>query len=213
MKQARRDWPPRPSGQTWETFLKNHASEIWACDFVQTYDVFFRTIFVFFIIELGSRRVVHFGVIRSPSDVWSAQQWRNATPFEEGPRFLIRDNDDKFGSHFSDVTGSIDVLNTPVRAPKANAACECFIGSVRRECLDHIIILNERHPRRLVREYVDYFNHARPHQGIDRIPVPPETNRNAAAQTDQPVLAVPVLGGLHHDAGLLEGEFNPGFVK
>jgi len=199
MKQARRNWPPQQSGQTWATFLKNHASEIWVCDFVQTYDVFFRTIFAFFIIELESRRVVHVGVTRSPSDAWVAQQWRNATSFEEGPRFLIRDNDDKFGAHFSSVTSTVDVLRTPVRAPKANAVCERFIGSVRRECLDHVIILSERHLRRLVREYVAYFNHARPHQGIDRIPDPPETARNEAAQAEQPVIAVPILGGLHHD--------------
>ena len=199
MKQARRDWPPRQSGQTWATFLKNHASEIWACDFVQTYDVFFRTIFVFFIIELESRRVVHFGVTRSPSDAWVAQQWRNATPFEEGPRFLIRDNDDKFGAAFSHVTGNIDVLKTPERAPKANAFCERFIGSVRRECLDHVIILSERHLRRLVREYVDYFNHARPHQGIGRIPDPQDVDRIDELQAHQSVIAVPVLGGLHHD--------------
>jgi putative transposase len=199
MQQARRDLPPRQSGQTWATFLKNHASEIWACDFVQTYDLFFRTIFVFFIIELESRRVVYFGVTRSPSDAWVAQQWRNATPFEEGPRFLIRDNDDKFGSHFSLVTGNVDVLKTPVRAPKANAICERFIGSVRRECLDHVFILSERHLQRLVREYVDYFNHIRPHQGIGCIPDPLNTDRIDVSRSDQPVIAIPVLGGLHHD--------------
>jgi putative transposase len=133
MKQARRDWPPRRTGQTRLTFLKNHASEIWACDFVQTYDVFFRTISVFFIIELGSRRVVHFGATRSPRDAWVAQQWRNATPFNEGPRFLIRDNDDKFGPAFSQVTGNIDVLKTPERAPKADAFCEeCADRCLRR---------------------------------------------------------------------------------
>jgi putative transposase len=199
MKQARRDLPPRESGQTWATFLKNHASEIWACDFVQTYDVFFRTIFVFFVIELESRRVVHFGVTRSPSDAWVAQQWRNATPFEEGPRFLIRDNDDKFGPHFSRVTDNIDVLKTPVRAPKANAICERFIGSVRRECLDHVIIFSERHLRRLVRDYVDYFNHIRPHQGIGRIPDPLNADHSDESQPHQPVISVPILGGLHHD--------------
>ena len=199
MKQARRDLPPRQAGQTWATFLKNHASEIWACDFVQTYDLFFRTIFVFFIIELGTRRVVHFGITRAPSDVWVAQQWRNATPFEEGPRFLIRDNDKKFGAHFACVTDNIDILKTPVRAPKANAVCERFIGSVRRECLDHVIILNERHLHRLVREYVAYFNHARPHQGIDRIPDPPAADHTRMPRADQRVIAVPVLGGLHHD--------------
>jgi putative transposase len=84
-----------PSSQDWATFLRNHASQIWACDFLQTYDIFFRTIFVFVIIELGSRRVVHFGVTRNPTDKWAAQQLREATPFGEGPRFLIRDNDKK----------------------------------------------------------------------------------------------------------------------
>jgi putative transposase len=199
MKQARRDLPPRQSSQTWATFLKNHASEIWACDFVQTYDLFFRIVFVFFIIDLESRRVVHFGVTRAPTDAWVAQHWRHATPFGEGPRFLIRDNDKKFGAHFARVTGDIEVLRTPVRAPKANAICERFMGSVRRECLDHVIILSESHLRRLVREYVDYFNHARPHQGIDRIPDPPVVDGSDAPQTDQRVMAIPVLGGLHHD--------------
>ena len=199
MKQARRDLPPRQSGQTWATFLANHASEIWACDFVQTYDLFFRTIFVFFIIELGSRRVVHFSVTRSPRDAWVAQQLREATPFGEGPRFLIRDNDDKFGAQFARVTAGIKILKTPVRAPKANAICERFIGSVRRECLDHVLILHEHHLRRLVRDSVDYFNHARPHQGIGHIPVPKYTDGSGEPGEHQPVMAVPVLGGLHHD--------------
>ena len=199
MKQARRDLPPRQSGQTWGTFLKNHASETWACDFVQTYDLFFRTVFVFFIIELESRRVVHFSVTQSPRDVWVAQQWRNATPFEEGPRFLIRDNDDKFGTHFARATGHVEVLKIPLRAPRANATCERFIGSVRRECLDHVIIFSECHLRRLVPEYVDYFNSARPHQGIDRIPDPPDSDGIDEPQPYHPVVSVPVLGGLHHD--------------
>jgi transposase InsO family protein len=85
---------------------------------------------------------------------------------------LIRDNDGKFGAHFSLVAGLVDVLKTPVRAPKTNAICECFIGSVRRECLDHLFTLSERHLQRLVHEYVDYFNHVRPHQGIGCIPDP-----------------------------------------
>ncbi|MHB8629091.1 MAG: hypothetical protein ACYDBJ_22265 [Aggregatilineales bacterium] len=92
MLQARRRLPAQPRGQTWATFLANHAQEIWACDFVQTYDLFFRTIFVFFIIEHSSRRVVHFGITRSPSDEWIAQQIREATPFGVGSRFLICDN-------------------------------------------------------------------------------------------------------------------------
>jgi hypothetical protein len=88
MRRARKGLPPRQGGQTWATFLANHAGETWACDFVQTYDLLFRTIFVYFIVELGSRRIVHYGVTRSPSDIWVAQQAREATPYDEGPRFF-----------------------------------------------------------------------------------------------------------------------------
>jgi transposase InsO family protein len=92
-------------------------------------------------IELGSRRVVHFGITRHPTDRWIAQQLRNATPFREGPRFLIRDNDRKYGPSFDRVAAGIEVLKTPYRAPKANAICERFLGSLRRECLNHFVIL------------------------------------------------------------------------
>ena len=129
-----------------------------------------------------------------------AQQLREATPFGHTPRFLIRDRDSKYGQPFARVAkgSSIEVLKMPYRAPKANAVCERFLGSVRRECLDHLLIMGERHLHRAVREYVQYFNQARPHQGIaQRIPariiserVGPERGR---------ILAIPVLNGLHHD--------------
>jgi len=93
----RRFRPPRKSGQTWATFVSNHAHQMWACDFLQTYDILFRPIFAFFLIELGSRKVVQVGVTRSPSQEWTTQQLRNATPWGRGPRFLIRDNDDRRG--------------------------------------------------------------------------------------------------------------------
>jgi putative transposase len=180
------------------TFLRSHASQIWACDFLQTYDTFLRTVFVFVIIELGSRRVVRFGVTRNPTDRWVAQQLREATPFGEGPRFLIRDNDRKYGSSFKRVAAGIDVLKTPYRAPQANAICERFLGSLRRECLDHVLILSERHLHRVVKEYSEYFNHARPHQGIkQRIPCRPE--RLVTPPVNSELSSRPVLGGLHHD--------------
>ncbi len=202
MRRARRGLPPVKRGQAWTTFIKIHASETWACDFVQTYDVLFRTVFVYFMIELGSRRVVHYGVTRAPSDVWVAQQVREATPFEERPRFLIRDNDSKYGQCFTRAAEDrqIEVLRTPVRAPKANGICERFIGSVRRECLDHILIMSERHLHRVIGEYVAYFNHARPHQGIgQRIPEPPDDVTSEQVGGSSRVVGYPVLGGLHHD--------------
>lgn len=112
----------RSSNQTWATFLRNHASQVWACDFLQIYDIFFRTTFVFVIIELGSRRIVHFGVTRNPTDQWTAQQLREAAPLGEGSRFLIRDRDCKYGESFAYVASDIEVLKTPYRAPRANAA-------------------------------------------------------------------------------------------
>jgi putative transposase len=174
---------------------------MWACDFLQSFDLFFGTVFLFFIIELGSRRVVHFGVTRHPTDAWVAQQLREATPYGQRPRFLVRDNDDRYGERFARVARgtTIDVLCTPVRAPKANAICERLISSVRRECLDHMIILSERQLYRIIAEYVTYFNHARPHQGIgSRIPDPLSDDKQGESGTGQ-VVAYPVLGGLHHD--------------
>jgi transposase InsO family protein len=189
-----------PATQNWSAFLRNHATEIWACDFIQTYDLFFRSLFVFVIIELGSRRLVHFGVTRNPTDPWVAQQLRNATPFGQAPRFLIRDNDRKYGSSFARVaqgTG-IEVLRTPYQAPKANAICERFLGSVRRECLDFFLILGERHLYRLMKEYQAYFNYARPHQGIEQR-IPCQSERDDEPLAGGQVLSRPLLGGLHHD--------------
>ncbi|MFO7742366.1 MAG: integrase core domain-containing protein [Anaerolineae bacterium] len=188
----------RASKQTWATFLRSHASKIWACDFLQAYDLFFRTVFVFVIIELGSRRMVHFGVTRNPTDEWTPQQLREATPFGEGPRILIRDNDRKCGTSFKRVASGIHVLGTPYRAPRANAVCARFLGSLRRECLDHFVILNERHLHRLVKEYKAYFNRARPHQGIEQR-VPCGTERLEAPPVTPTLSSRPVLNGLHHD--------------
>jgi putative transposase len=162
----------RPSGQTWSTFVRNHAADIWGCDLVQTYDVFFRTIFVFVIIELESRQIIHVNVARLPSNNWVAQQPREATPFGRQPIYLIRDGDQKYGEHFANVAAEIEVLRTPVRAPHANVYCERFIGSLRRECLHHMLILGEKQLRRIVKEYKCYFNEDRPHQGLHQC-IPP----------------------------------------
>jgi hypothetical protein len=119
----------RPPSQAWSSFLRQHAQEVWACDFLQVTDLFFRPVFAFFIIELASRRVVHLGVTRAPSDLWVAQQLREATPFGQKPRFLVRDNDAKFGPHFVRIAvgSGIQLLRTPHQAPRANALCERFL--------------------------------------------------------------------------------------
>jgi len=190
----------RPRSQTWSTFLHNHAGQIWACDFVQSHDLWFRAIFVFVIIELASRRVVHIAVTHTPTSVWVAQQLREATPFGAGPKYLIRDNDKKYGTHFDLVAQGvgIKVLRTPIAAPRANAVCERFLGSLRRECLDHMLIIGERACLRVVKEYVRYFNQARPHQGLGQR-IPAALIASNTASPDAQIVSVPILYGLHHD--------------
>jgi transposase InsO family protein len=149
---------------------------------------------------VNARRVIHVAVTRAPTQQWTGQQFRNATPFGQGPKFIIRDRDDKFGAVFDRVAKGVGtrVVHTAVQAPLMNSVCERFLGNVRRECLDHLIILSEPHLQHVLVEYaVSYFNTARPHQGIgQRIPVPGDRVRARFAES---VAAIPVLGGLHHD--------------
>jgi putative transposase len=198
MKHAR---PKRACGQNWKAFLRTHAAEVWACDFLQVTDLFFRPLFAFFIMEQKSRKVIHVNVTRAPTDPWVAQQLREATAYGQAPKYLIRDNDKKFGKHFARVamTSGIKVLRTPFQMPQANALCERFLGSVRRECLDHCLIFHEKQLARLLKAYVVYFNQARPHQGLEpHIPESSTLSVPCPHQVNQ-VIAVPVLGGLHHD--------------
>ena len=172
MRQAR---PSRPHGQTWATFLHNHANDIWACDFLQVHDVFFRPLFAFFITELGSRRIVHVGVTRSPSDAWVAQQLREATPFGQAPEYLIRDNDAKYGAHF-DAVASRKRHRGAANADQSTTG-ECDLRAIAGQRSSRMsrpsLIVSEAHLRRVLKEYVAYFNRSRPHQGINqRVPEP-----------------------------------------
>jgi len=141
------------------------------------------------------------GVTRSPSDARVAQQRRVATALGEGPKHLIRDKDGKFGANFAHVaqTSHIEMLTTPYKAPRANAICERFLGSVRCECLDQLLVLHEKQLHRVLNAYAQYFHPARPHQGI-RQQIPEQKAGSVLA--DHPggkVISFPVLGGLHHD--------------
>jgi putative transposase len=191
----------QPRGQKWSTFLLTHAAQIWACDFLQVTDLFFRPLFAFFVVELKSRKVIHVGVTRSPADAWVAQQLREATPYGQAPKYLIRDNDSKFGPSFARVarTSGIKLLKTPYHAPRANAGCERFMRSVRQECLDHLLILHEKQLPRVLNMYVMYFNQARPHQGIQQQIPDPSGSARTSHHRGGKVIALPVLGGLHHD--------------
>lgn len=203
-------WPNQPSNATCGA-LAHHddrdrrgspswpttGRDIWAAAFLPVTDLLFRQVYTFFVIEIASRRVVHVGVTRRPTDARVAQQLREATPFGQHPKHLIVDNDSKYAGVFARVaqTTGTDIVRTAFRAPKENAICERFLGSVRRERLDHLLVLGETHLRRILREHATYFNRNRPHQGLgQRIPDPPEEDLHPLGS----VQALPVLGRLHH---------------
>lgn len=187
----------RPPSQTWRTFLENHAQEIAAVDFFTVPTATFRVLYVFLVMSHDRRRILHFNVTDSPRGAWSAHQLLEAFPEGRVPRFLIRDNDQIFKGPFTNRTKAlgIETVRTALHSPWQNAYCERLIGSIRRECLDHVIVLGERHLRRVLGRYVDYYNNSRTHRSLDndspfgRSVEPPEMGQ---------VIAIPKVGGLHH---------------
>lgn len=194
----------RPHGREpspgWQKFLKRHAGDIWACDFFCVQTIFFRTLYVFFVVHHGSREVLHVQITRHPTSEWVARQIVETCGWErEPPRFLIHDRDSRYGLIFDRRIRGLGIaqIRTPFRSPQANAIAERWVRSVRAECLDHMLISNERHLRRVLSEYVTYFNRWRPHRSIgQRAPCAPVALKRRREGTK--VDAVPVLGGLHH---------------
>lgn len=200
-KYMRRPWIGTPSPR-WREFLTQHARDIWACDFLTVRTLTFQTLYVFFLIRHDTREIVHARVTRQPTAVWTGQQIVNACFEREPPRYLIRDRDSIFGNEFGRRMKSLGVreIKTPVRSPKANAVAERFVGTSRRECLDHVFVFNERHLQKLLAEFVDYYNRQRPHRSLDLRPPCPDPATPSTVATGPPhrVVAEPVLGGLHH---------------
>jgi transposase InsO family protein len=170
---------PRRSGPTWTEFLRAQASGTLACDFFHVDTITLRRLYVLFFIDLERRKVFLAGVTEHPIGGWVTQQARNLamTLEDEGRavRFLIRDRDTKFVGPFDEVLRSIGarVIKTPVRAPRANAFAERFVGTARRECLDWLLITSERHLERVLEEFIEHYNAVRPHRGIDlEVPIP-----------------------------------------
>lgn len=199
----------RLASQTWNTFVRNHAKAILACDFMIAVTARFRILYVFVVMEIGSRRIVHCAVTAHPTAEWTLQQLREAIPGDYPYRFLIHDRHATFSTELDTAVRSWDVavLKTPVRTPQANAFCERLIGTIRRECLDFMIPLNERHLRRVLREWVTHYDRGRPHSSLGPgIPecrtTPPERNCRHRLEAHERVTAAPILGGLHHEYGL-----------
>jgi putative transposase len=198
--------------QRWLTFVRNHAQVIAACDFFVVVTATFRTLHVFVVMELGTRRILHHNVTAHPTAEWTVQQFREALPGGHAYRFLVHDRDSIFSTELDkEVTAmGVRVLRTPVRAPKANSFCERFGGTLRRECLDFLIPFNERHLRLVLKTWIAHFNHARPHMSLgpgipapSRPPAQESTHRHRIA-AGHTVERAAVLGGLHHEDRLEE---------
>jgi putative transposase len=191
----RRRGPARPPSQTWRTFLRNHRSQTWAADLLTVQTLTFRTLYVLVFVSHARRELVHLNVTTSPTAAWIWRQLIAATPWGRTPRYLIRDRDAAYGRDFVPRARrvGIETVLTPIRAPRANAVAERLVGTLRRECLDHVIILNEAHLRAVLTEFVRFYNRERPHRAL-RLETPVPAVRSATGV----IRAIPVLGGLHH---------------
>jgi transposase InsO family protein len=193
--------PVRNGSIGWRHLLTHYKEQILACDFFTIETIRLQTIYVLFFIELGTRRIYFAGCTEKPDTLWITQQARQLIwvldDSSQTFRFLIHDNDTKFSSQFDNVffSENINVIHTAFQAPQANSFAERWVRSVREECLDHILIINQNHLRRVLKEYINYYNHHRPHQGIDQqFPISgPRHNRNG------PIHSRNILGGIIHD--------------
>ena len=188
----------RPPSQVWRTFLKNHAQDLIALDFFTVPTATFRVLFVLVVMSHGRRRLRHFNITEHPTAEWTARQLIETCGAEDSPRYLIRDRDQIYGERFSRQAKMLDIRETVIapRSPWQNAYAERVIGSIRRECLDHIVVIGERHLRGILSNYVDYYNETRTHLALAKDAPEP---RSAQAPSQGRVVEVPRVGGLHHE--------------
>lgn len=197
--------PEAPSGkrsQSWQAFLKNHAKGVWAMDYAVVPSFSFKVLYILLIVSHDRRKIERFAVTQRPAAAWLIQQIREATPFGRRPKYLVHDNDAAFrGKEFQTFLTNSKIQSKPTsyRSPWQNGVCERLVGVLRRELLNYVIPLSQRHLERLLAEYVYYCNHVRPHQTLGGDPpvqaaMPPESS---AANTF--LFAKSILGGLYHE--------------
>ena len=187
----------KPPSQTWRNSLKNHTKDLVSIDFIVVPTVRFTMLYVLVFLSVDRRSVIHFNVTEHPTAEWSAQQAIEAFPWDTTPKYLLRDRDAIFGSHFKRRVKNmgIEQVVTAYRSPWQNAYSERLNGSIRRECLDRVIILSERHLRRVLRDYFEYYNRYRVHQSLE---MDAPAGRKIYNPEDGEVIPIPHLGGLHH---------------
>jgi transposase InsO family protein len=198
----------RATTQRWQTFVRNHAQAIVACDFCRVVTATFRLLYVFVVMEPATRRILHTNVTTHPTASWTLQQLREAIPADHTYRFLIHDRDSIFSQQLDQGIHHLGlrVRKTPVRTPQANAICARVLGTLRQECLDFMIPLTELHLHRLLTEWVRNYNAGRPPMSLGpgipqpspALPVVLQAHRHRLAERLH-VVAYPILGGLHHD--------------
>ncbi|MGB2808160.1 MAG: integrase core domain-containing protein [Sedimentisphaerales bacterium] len=187
----------KPPSQTWRSFLKNHVKQIAAVDFFTVPTVRFQIPYCFIVLRHHRRRIVHFNITMHPTARWTAQQITEAFPYDTVPKYLIRDRDGIYGNFFQQRVknmGIREVLIAP-KSPWQNPYCEGVIGSIRRECLDHFIILSGNHLCRILKDYMDYYNNCRTHLSLDRNS---PSLRDIEPPSKGKVISIPQVGGLHH---------------
>jgi len=197
----------RVPSQRWMTFMRDHAGAILACDFFVVVTANFRVLYVFVVMEVGTRRIAHFNVTDHPAAAWTLQQCREVITGEQPHRFVIHDRDSIYSNDLDSALRSlgVTVLRTPFRAPQTNAFCERLVGTIRRECLDSLIPLNERHVRRILKKWVAHYNQGRPHSSLGPgMPEPGASDRQVKTcghhiPIDHQVETKAILGGLHHE--------------
>jgi putative transposase len=187
----------KPPSQTWRTFLENHAQQLVSIDFFTVPTLRFQVLYVFLVLAHDRRRILHFNVTAHPTAEWTGQQLREAFPFDQPPRYLLRDRDAIFGHDFREQVrdmGIQEVLSTP-RSRWQRAYVERVIGYIRRECLDHVIVFHEASLRRTLNLYFDYYHRSRTHLSLRKDSPEPRRVQPPAIGS---VVAVPQVGGLHH---------------
>jgi len=187
----------KPPSQTWKNFLENHVKEINSIDFFTVPTITFRILFCFVVLRHDRRQVVHFNVTTHPTAIWTGQQVIQAFPEDTAPRYLLRDQDKIYGADFTDrvrAMGIQEVRAAPA-SPWQRAFVERLIGSIRRECLDHVIVLDGDHLRRILSSYFSYYHESRTHPSLNRnSPIPREVEPPGRGKA----ISVPQVGGLHH---------------